>query len=156
MPDWVVSSLARHGDTREEQYTAFLRTLARRGSALNISTVAESLAEQARPDSRNGDALRLLFDDLARVWNEDTMASSSMSEICEHWAYRCIMDLGRPVVPLILERIKGGERHWGWALASITGENPAEQCETLRSAAEAWIQWGMEKGLLRREPASLD
>ena len=59
------------------------------------------------------------------------------------------------MVPLILERINRGDRHWGWALASITGENPAEHCDSLRSAAGAWILWGVEKGILRREPAFL-
>lgn len=102
------------------------------------------------------EGLRSLFDNLVKAWNEDTMMSSSMREVCTHWAYQRVIGLGFPVVPLILERIQEGDRHWGWALTSITGENPAENLDSLRLAAESWIRWGAKRGLLRRESAFLD
>ena len=85
MPDWVVSSLARHTNKPDEEYVAFLRGLASRGPALDAHTVVKSLADPNGPGVRDGDTLHLLFDDLVRVWKEDTMASSFTTEICTHW-----------------------------------------------------------------------
>lgn len=92
------------------------------------------------------EGLRSLFNDLVEVWNEDTMMSSSMREICTHWAYQRVIGLGLAVVPLIMEQIREGDRHWGWALTSITGENPAEHYDSLQEASDAWLQWGAQKG----------
>ena len=104
------------------------------------------LPDTAREHAGEGMS-RSLFNDLVRVWNDDTMMSSSMREICTHWAYQRVIGLGFEAVPLIMERIKEGDRHWGWALTSITGENPAEECDSLQEASEAWLQWGAQKGL---------
>lgn len=92
------------------------------------------------------EGLRSLFNGLVEVWNKDTMMSSSMREICTHGAYQRVIGLGIAAVPLIMERIKEGDRHWGWALTSITGENPAEHCDSLQEASEAWLEWGAQKG----------
>ena len=100
--------------------------------------------------------LRSRFDELVRVWTDETMLSSSTHLICLHWAYQRVIGLGSAVVPLIMEEVRKGRRHWGWALTAITGENPAEPTESLKAAAEAWILWEKEQQITVERPKFLD
>lgn len=90
--------------------------------------------------------LRSTFDELVHTWQMETMMSSLSSEICMHPAYQQIIGMGSPVLPLIFEEVENGGRHWGWALAAITRENPAEATTSQQEAAEAWLGWGREQG----------
>lgn len=101
-------------------------------------------------------ALSSMFGELAERWRDETLASSSLTEIGSHWAYQRIIGMGPPVVPLILERVVAGERHWGWALSALTGENPAADTESPRDAADAWLAWGVERGVIEHGRQSLD
>ena len=90
------------------------------------------------------EGLRSQFNDLVDVWTEETMTSSFIHEICTHRAYQRVIGLGPPAIPLILEEVLKDRRHWGWALAAITGENPDEHAGSPKEAAEAWLQWGRD------------
>ena len=92
------------------------------------------------------------FRELADEWKLDTMTSSSITEICSHWAYQRVIGLGAQAVPVILNDVADGTRHWSWALAAITGENPAEDAETPRAASDAWLSWGRQRGLISDGP----
>ena len=92
--------------------------------------------------------LRLRFDDLVKTWTEETMTSSLIHEICTHRAYQRVIGLGPSAIPLILEEVLKGRRHWGWALASITGERPDESATSPKEAAEAWLAWGRDHKLV--------
>ncbi|MCP3882921.1 MAG: hypothetical protein GY701_31665 [Sulfitobacter sp.] len=102
------------------------------------------------------DTIRRAFDELVEAWFEETMLSSSLREICSHWAYQRVIGMGSDVVPLILEDIGRGRRHWGWALTAITGENPAEDTDSPKAAAEAWLRWGRQRGLYAYDAKPMD
>ncbi len=87
---------------------------------------------------------------LAQAWKQDTRYLSSTTEIATHPAYQRIIGLGRDVVPLILADLRQEPHPWFWALRAITGEDPVPTANKgkVRQMAEAWIQWGKQKGLL--------
>lgn len=90
-----------------------------------------------------------LFDLLVHIWSQETQYISSVSEKWSHFAYQCIIEMGEPAIPLILEQVELGGRLWTRALASISGENPAEDTQTHEEARDAWVNWGKERGWLR-------
>jgi hypothetical protein len=103
-----------------------------------------------------GNNLQNQFQELAEVWANETMMSSSLVEICSHWAYQRVIGMGPAVVPNILNAVSAGQRHWGWALAAITGENPAENTDSPKAAARAWLEWGERRGFVSDESTVLD
>lgn len=58
--------------------------------------------------------------------------------------------MGQAAVPLILEELWARPDHWGPALTAITGENPVppEDAGRLGAMAQAWLQWGKDRGLI--------
>jgi hypothetical protein len=89
-----------------------------------------------------------LFQQLAERWRSETEYISSLSKMVLHPAYQRIIGLGKPAVPLILSELQKQVDHWLWALHAITGESPAPPNATFREAAQAWLDWGREKGYL--------
>ena len=99
--------------------------------------------------------LRRRFESLAAQWKEETRYLSSTTDIATNGAYQRIIGMGMPAVPLILEDLRDQPYHWFWALNAITGEDPVPQSLRghVREMADAWITWGVEKGLIgRNEP----
>jgi hypothetical protein len=92
----------------------------------------------------------VVFAELARTWSADTAHLSSLTELMEHPAYRQIIGLGPPVVPLLLRDLQETGRFWFPALHAITGENPVpdDAAGDVRRMSEAWIVWGRRNGLL--------
>ncbi len=93
-------------------------------------------------------ALEVLFEDLADAWEMETAFESVVTRQAMHPAYQRIIGLGRPVVPLILRRLQREPRQWFWALTALTGEDPAKATLSPGAAAEAWLRWGSDRGLL--------
>jgi hypothetical protein len=89
---------------------------------------------------------------LVRRWKDATAFESSSTKLVNHPAYQQIIALGPPVVPLLLRQLRDNADHWSWALAMITGENPAPESASgkLYEVAEAWLQWGRQHGLISR------
>jgi hypothetical protein len=95
------------------------------------------------------DHLRHTFEELAGVWKRETSMAAFMPQKAINWAYQRIIGMGAPVVPLILDRLQTqGPDHWFWALAMITGVDPASGTTTLGDATDAWLEWGRAEGLL--------
>ena len=91
------------------------------------------------------------FERLAAIWKSETALLSNEGVIILHPAYQQIIGLGEPAVPLILDALVRGDRdRWFWALRSITRENPVAEQEAgnVNKMAEAWIEWGTERGYL--------
>jgi hypothetical protein len=67
-----------------------------------------------------------------------------------HQDYQRIIGMGPAALPLILNEMIRQPGHWLWALDAITqGEdNPAEHCESITAANEAWIAWGRRRGII--------
>src|SRR5580692_3377864 len=72
-----------------------------------------------------GFSLKEKFDKLASQWRHNTAFSSSVTEIVLDPSYQKIIGMGIAVVPLILQELQNEPDHWYWALAAITGANPA-------------------------------
>ena len=86
------------------------------------------------------------FDGLTAMWKHDTLFSSNSHEICEHPAYRAIISMGEPVLPLIFKSFTVELDHWFLALAEITGVDAASGCTTMGQARDAWVSWGTARG----------
>ena len=89
-------------------------------------------------------ALRKRFDYLKNAWIQDTIFSSSVSEITSHPAYQEIIALGNEVLPLILNDLYETELHWFYALEKITGHSPIkpEHKGSIPEMKNDWINWG--------------
>ena len=95
-----------------------------------------------------GSALAQKFQQLAETWRRETGFFSFMQQRALHPAYQRIIGMGWAAVPLLLGELQHRPDHWLWALQAITGEEPARGTDTLRGAAQAWLNWGRERGLL--------
>ena len=90
------------------------------------------------------------FQDLADQWERETVLLSSTDQITEHPDYQEIISMGKPVVPLILERMKSQGGHWFQALHAITGADPVnpEERGNVPAMQESWLDWGQHNGLV--------
>jgi hypothetical protein len=84
------------------------------------------------------------FRHLAIKWKSERKPVSSVNRLVDHPAYREIIDMGKPAVPLILDELKKEPDHWFVALNKITGVDPVpvEDRGNLPKMAEAWLRWG--------------
>lgn len=62
--------------------------------------------------------------------------------------YKEIIELGPPVVPLLLSDLATTQRHWFTALSAITGADPVpeEDGGRILKMRDAWLNWGKENG----------
>ena len=88
------------------------------------------------------------FEELADQWEEETFFLSRSDRAIAHPVHQEIVNLGRPVVPLILERMRSQGGHWFEALHQITGEDPVSPAGYGNIAAmqDSWLQWGEDHG----------
>ncbi len=88
------------------------------------------------------------FEELADQWEEETFLLSRSDRAIAHPVHREIINLGQPVVPLILERMRAQGGHWFEALQQITGEDPVSPADYGNIAAmqNSWLQWGEDHG----------
>jgi hypothetical protein len=117
----------------------------------NAGVEAGKFLAQQPTTIANSRILQLKFDALADAWRRDTAFSSSITEIVLDSNYQQIIGMGVAALPLILNELKNAPEHWFWALAAITGANPAENEPDgdIQAAADAWIQWGVRRGIIR-------
>jgi hypothetical protein len=156
--DWRAASVKPHA--KAARFSAALRAPAPARRKLRIPSGTEGATglltdstvfffnTRGQPNLTRATSRRLHteFERLSQIWREATMMSSSTHEIGSHWAYQRIIGLGPDVVPFILAAVKNGDRHWGWALSALTGENPADGTHSQRDAAAAWMTWARERG----------
>lgn len=95
-----------------------------------------------------GGDLSSRFRVLTSDWKEATRFSSSPEEIAVHPSYQRVIGMGPAALPLILKDLQREPHHWFWALNAIVGYDAADQADTLKSAADAWIAWGRRHELL--------
>jgi hypothetical protein len=96
---------------------------------------------------------RLLFQEWADAWLEDTKWHSSISAMTRHPAFAQIVGLDRTAAKLILERMAGGDvrLHWFPALRDIAGTDPVPAYERglVPDMTQRWLEWGKAEGLIR-------
>jgi len=93
---------------------------------------------------------RECFTELADRWERETILYSNTALACRHPAYQEIISMGEPVVPLILQRLRGERGHWDCALGDITGQSPAKRSDWGNVAAmkASWLEWGEANGYI--------
>ena len=69
----------------------------------------------------------------------------------KHPAYQQIIDLGEPVIPLLLAELKREPDFWFAALQKLTGVDPVpkENAGKIKLMAQAWLEWGRQKGFVK-------
>lgn len=89
------------------------------------------------------------FRRLAEEWKERSRYMSNTAQMAILRPYQQIIGMGWPAVPLILDELRREPDQWFWALESITDENPVppEASGKVLLMAQAWLQWGKERGL---------
>ena len=86
------------------------------------------------------------FDGLARQWEEHchrVRFSSNLDRYLDHDAFRGIVALGRPAIPLIIERYRTSDLLWGFVLEEITGLSMVEDRNRFSPSKmqRRWIEW---------------
>ena len=96
-------------------------------------------------------SLEARFSALAKRWKKDTEADSSITRMIRHPAYQEIINMGEPVVPLLLDELQREPDFWFAALQKITGADPVPKGSAgkINEMVKAWIDWGRDKGLLQ-------
>jgi hypothetical protein len=104
-----------------------------------------------QPTKQQLAALEQRFRELEAIWLRDTGHLSSSTKIRSHHAFLELIQLGSPVVPLMLRDLQERPRLWVWALPAITGENPVRPGDrgNIAKMTEAWLTWGKAKGYQR-------
>lgn len=94
--------------------------------------------------------VRERFEQLRDNWKEQSRYLSNTAQMAMLWPYQQIIGMGALAVPLILAELRRETDHWFWALEAITGENPVptENGGNVSAAAQAWLQWGRQKGFV--------
>jgi hypothetical protein len=90
------------------------------------------------------------FPELVKRWKEGAGHLSSTVRMAKHPAYREIVQMGSAAVPLLLAELKHDPDFWFAALREITGENPVPERSAgkVKEMAQAWIDWGRERGYI--------
>ena len=89
------------------------------------------------------------FGRLASQWKSECALLSSTSAMVAHPAYQAIIELGPPMVPLLLRDLEKEPAHWFEALKAITGEDPVSVKDwgNISAMASAWLAWGRSRNL---------
>ena len=88
------------------------------------------------------------FAALVQDWKKGRGVSSSSRELSQHPAYRAIIDLGEPVVTLVLREMEREPDHWFIALKTITNADPVQLASrgNLSHMTRDWLNWGRTNG----------
>lgn len=108
----------------------------------------DSSDDENQDDGDNNDDLKQRFTKLAAEWKKNRRPAASIVKMADHPAYKEIVSLGKPAVPLLLAELEREPDHWFLALHSLTGASPVpeESRGRLNEMAAAWIRWGKENG----------
>lgn len=84
---------------------------------------------------------------LAERWWMEVGGRSISTQMMDSEAFREIVELGEPAVPLILREMEHSHLHWHLALREITGENPAASAQPgkVEEIRTAWLDWGRRR-----------
>jgi hypothetical protein len=109
--------------------------------------MSSSLLNSPEPEAVDVEAE---FRRLADWWYREAGFLSNLNQAYQHPAYRAIIDLGPPVVPVLLRQLAIKPGWWFAALRELTGANPAaaEHRGKLPLLAADWVAWGREHGHL--------
>ena len=104
--------------------------------------------DRSAPLHRSDAEVGRLFRELAAEWHTRTGLDSNIQRKVLDRAYQRIIGLGPQVVPYILDDLALAPDHWFWALTALVGQDMAAGQVSVRSAAEAWLAWGRDVGII--------
>jgi hypothetical protein len=99
-----------------------------------------------RRETADALGLRATFNELAKIWRDETWHSSSLRRRVSHPAYLKIIGIGTPAIPWILEELRKEPDYWFAALEAITREDPAPYTDGASRLRDAWLAWGERRG----------
>ena len=99
-------------------------------------------------DPEKAGEIATLFHRLAEEWKSETAPLSSIRLKKEHPAYRRLVAIGEPAIPLILADLVRKPSHLFWVLRDITNVNPADPsvAQDFPDVIQSWIEWGRAQG----------
>ena len=88
------------------------------------------------------------FTQLANRWEKDNHYSSSISIRIQHQDCLDIMEMGKEVISLILERMKTNPGMWFTVLQILANCDPVKQstCGNIHAMTDDWLNWGEQHG----------
>ncbi len=118
-------------------------------SRVIVGQLRAAQIDYAFPVTRQEIEIADRFYGLGRQWRQETLLSSSVTEITSSPAYREIVDMGWQIVPYILSDLRENPDHWFTALREITGANPVppQNRGNLAAMADDWLAWAEAKGI---------
>jgi hypothetical protein len=110
----------------------------------------EKLSDEMLPNLQQAESLYRDFHRLVAEWKAKRNPTIVSSRMVAHPAYRSIVRMGSPAIPLILEELRREPDEWFYALSKITGENPiTDACRgRFPQMRDAWIRWGKDNGYI--------
>lgn len=100
-------------------------------------------------ENKPSDEDREKFDTLCEQWMMETMFISDTNEIIMNKNHQRIIGMGERALPFIFENFEDSGWSWFWALSSITGQDPDEECNgDVEKTSLFWSKWGESKGYL--------
>ena len=94
------------------------------------------------------------FREQADKWARETEHLSSPTQMMMHPSYQAILGMAagheREIIRLMLLDLRDRRRPWFWALSYLTTENPIKSSDAgkLGKMVQAWVDWGMQRGIL--------
>ena len=110
-----------------------------------VRIFAAVLARVARQEARTRDRRIEVFRALVDEWHAQTDHMANPQARFAHRAYQRIIGLGEPALPLVLQELRERPDDWFWALAAISGEDPALGLRGFDEARSAWLDWAEAK-----------
>lgn len=134
-----------------EQRMAFVK---RNAQHFRERSILSRLARAIQRGAQDG--LEGTFYRMADWWILGTAFHSSAGPIKTYPGYRQIVDLGMPVVPLILAELQiDPNDNWLYILEEIVGENspviPEEIRDKFQPRIDIWLEWGRSRELIQEE-----
>lgn len=121
-----------------------------------VDSLTYSIQGQVSEEAGSKSAIRRTFIKLTEEWRRTARRSGRASQITDNAAYRAIIELGTPVIPLIIKDLAQEPRHWFHALYALTKADPvpAKHAGRVDLMAKDWIGWWKTEQKKRSVPPS--
>lgn len=119
-------------------------------TSTNLQTSNHTESAYEKWAKKESDLQSEKFGRLKEAWLQETMFSSSLSDITCNDSYHAIIGMGEAALPLILADLQEQPRHWFSALRAITGFDPVdpEEAGDLQAMTDAWLEWARDTGIM--------
>jgi hypothetical protein len=113
-----------------------------------VQSMSSAMQSKATADRETTGESELLS--LFAQWMDGVGPVSDTREILSHPAYKRIVEMGKPAVPLILRRLRREPSLLAWALFDITGTNPVRPSDygNIKKITKAWLKWGKKNNYI--------